>query len=140
MTEFMGYVRPDGSVGVRNHLLILSGTVYANGICQRVADHIYGGVAITHPLGRCQVRPDLMMTRQILSNTGINPNVGAVVVIDHYREEGATAYDIADDIQQATGKPVAVVNIRGEGGLVSATEKALRHAADLRADAQRYAP
>jgi altronate dehydratase large subunit len=131
MTEFMGYVRPDGSVGVRNHLLILSGTVYANGICQRVADHIYGGVAITHPLGRCQVRPDLMMTRQILSNTGINPNVGAVVVIDHYREEGATAYDIADDIQQATGKPVAVVNIRGEGGLVSATEKALRHAADF---------
>lgn len=131
MTEFFGYVRPDGSVGVRNHLLILSGTVYANDICERVADHIYGAVPIVHSLGRCQVRPDLRMTRRFLSNTGMNPNVGAVVVIDHFREEGMTAEDIANDIQQATGKPVAVVNIRGEGGLISATEKALRYAADF---------
>jgi altronate dehydratase large subunit len=140
MTEFMGYVRQDGSVGARNHLLILSGTVYANDICERVADHIHGAVAITHPLGRCQVRPDLRMTRRFLSNTGMNPNVGAVVVIDHFREEGCTADDIAGDIQTATGKPVAVVNIRASGGLISATEKALRYAADyarLLSDLQR---
>ena len=42
MTDFMGYVRPDGSVGARNHLLIFSGTVYANRLCDRVADIIYG--------------------------------------------------------------------------------------------------
>jgi len=70
------------------------------------------------------------MTRRFLSNTGMNPNVGAVVVIDHFREEGMTAEDIAHDIQSATGKPVAVVNIRAEGGLISATEKAMRYAAD----------
>lgn len=130
MTEFMGYIREDGSVGARNHLLILSGTVYANDICERVADHIYGAVPITHPLGRCQVRPDLRMTRRFLSNTGMNPNVGAVVVIDHFREEGMTAEDIAHDIQSATGKPVAVVNIRNEGGLIGATAKAMHYAAD----------
>jgi altronate dehydratase large subunit len=131
MTEFMGYVRPDGSVGVRNHVLLLSGTVYANKVCDKVADLVYGGVSITHPLGRCQVRPDLRMTRRFLSNTGMNPNVGAVVVVDHFREEGCTAEDIAGDIQDATGKPVAVVNIRGEGGMISALEKALRYAADF---------
>jgi altronate dehydratase large subunit len=131
MTEFMGYVRPDGSVGVRNHVLLLSGTVYANKVCDKVADLVYGGVSITHPLGRCQVRPDLRMTRRFLSNTGMNPNVGAVVVIDHFREEGCTAEDIAGDIQDATGKPVAAVNIRSEGGMISALEKALRYAADF---------
>jgi altronate dehydratase large subunit len=131
MTEFMGYVRSDGSVGVRNHVLLLSGTVYANKICDKVADLVYGGVSITHPLGRCQVRPDLRMTRRYLSNTGMNPNVGAVVVIDHFREEGCTAEDIAGDIQDATGKPVAVVNIRGAGGMISALEKALRYASDF---------
>lgn len=131
MTEFMGYVRPDGSVGVRNHVLLLSGTVYANKVCDKVADLVYGGVSITHPLGRCQVRPDLRMTRRFLSNTGMNPNIGAVVVIDHFREEGCTAEDIAGDIQDATGKPVAVVNIRGEGGMISALEKALRYASDF---------
>jgi altronate dehydratase large subunit len=130
MTEFMGYVRPDGSVGVRNHLLILSGTVYANRLCDHVANLIYGAVSITHPLGRCQVRPDLRMTRRFLSGTGKNPNVGAVIVVDHFREEGATAEDIANDIS-VTGKPVAVVNIRSAGGLITATEKALRYAADF---------
>jgi altronate dehydratase large subunit len=71
------------------------------------------------------------MTRRFLSNTGMNPNIGAVVVIDHFREEGCTAYDIADDIEKATGKPVAVVNIRRAGGLISATEQAMRYAADF---------
>ena len=129
MTEFMGYVRADGSVGARNHVLLLSATVYANKVAEKVAGLVHGGVAITHPLGRCQVRPDLRMTRRFLSNTGMNPNVGAVVIVDHFREEGMTAEDIAHDIQSATGKPVATVNIRGDGGMIAALEKALRYAA-----------
>jgi altronate dehydratase large subunit len=71
------------------------------------------------------------MTRRFLSGTGINPNIGAVVVVDHFREDGCTAYDIADDISKATGKPVEVVNIRKENGLISATEKATRYAAQF---------
>ncbi len=134
MTEFMGYLRSDGSVGVRNHVLLLSGTVYANKVCEKVANLVYGGVAITHPLGRCQVRPDLRLTRRFLSNTGMNPNVGAVIVVDHFREDGCTAEDIAGDIQDATGKPVAVVNIRSEGGMISALEKCLRYAAGFTRD------
>lgn len=130
MTEFMGYVRPDGAVGARNHLLILAGTVYSNKLAEKVASMIHGAVAITHPLGRCQVRPDLRMTRRFLSNTAINPNVGAVVVIDHFREEGMTAEDIAHDIQSASSKPVATVNTRSAGGFISAFEEALRYAAD----------
>ncbi len=47
------------------------------------------------------------------------------------RQVAATAYDIADDIQKATHKPVAVVNIRESGGLIAATERALRYAADF---------
>jgi len=30
---------------------------------------------LSHPLGQCQVRPDLRMTRRFLSNTGMNPNI-----------------------------------------------------------------
>jgi len=52
MTEFLGYVRPDGSVGIRNHVLLLSGTLYANKLCERVADSVPGAIAISHPLGR----------------------------------------------------------------------------------------
>lgn len=130
MTNFMGYVRPDGSVGIRNHVLIMSATVYANKLCERVADIIRGGIAITHPLGRCQVQPDLRMTRRFLAGTARNPNIGGVVIVDHFREEGMTAYDLADDIQD-TGKPTAVVNMRKAGGFIAATEQATRHAARI---------
>jgi altronate dehydratase large subunit len=130
MTEFMGYVRPDGSVGIRNHLLILSGTLYANGVVERVANTIQGAVPIVHPLGRCQVIPDLALTRRFLSGTAANPNVGAVIIIDHFREEGCTAEDIANDIA-FTGKPVATVNIREEAGFINAIAKATRYAHDF---------
>ena len=131
MTEFLGYIRPDNSVGVRNYILLLSGTLYANKICDYVSGIVPNTVSLTHPLVRCQVRPDLRMTRRFLSNTGMNPNVAAVVIVDHFREEGCTAEDMAHDIQEATGKPVATVNIRGEGGFVNAMGQALRYAADF---------
>lgn len=130
MTEWLGYVRPDGTVGARNLVLVLSGTLYANTLCRHVSQMIYGSVAIEHPLGRTQVAPDLRMTRKFLSGTGANPNVGAVVIIDHFREEGCTAEDIANDISP-TGKMIATVNIRYDGGLVNAMDKALRYAADF---------
>jgi altronate dehydratase large subunit len=130
MTEFMGYVRPDGQVGVRNHLLILSGTVYANGVVERVADAIYGAVPITHANGRCQVAPDLRVTRRFLSGTAANPNVAAVIIIDHFKEQGMTAEDIAADIA-GTGKLIATVNIRGEGGFINAMQKGIRYAQDF---------
>ena len=44
-------------------------------------------------------------------------------------EQGMTADDLAHDIA-STGKPVAVVNMRGAGGLIHATEQATRYAAD----------
>lgn len=125
--RFWGYIRPNGSVGIRNTILILSGTIYANSTAERVAATISGAVAITHPLGRCQVRPDLRMTFKTLVGMGKNPNVGGVVVIDHFREEGCTAEDIAAEIAK-TGKPVEVVNIRRAGGAIEATAEATRKA------------
>ena len=130
MREFMGYVRPDGQVGVRNHLLILSGTVYANRLCAHAASLLHGAVAIEHQLGRTQVKPDLRMTRRFLSGTAANPNVGAVIIVDHFREEGCTAEDIANDIA-FTGKPVMTVNIRNSGGAISALEKTIRIGAEM---------
>ncbi|OLS38155.1 hypothetical protein BTR22_06575 [Alkalihalophilus pseudofirmus] len=132
MTDtFLGYVRPDGSVGIRNHILILSGTIYANSTAQRVAQTIEGAVAITHPLGRCQVRPDLRQTFNTLVGTAKNPNVGGVVVIDHFREEGCTAEEIAQEVAK-TGKPVEVVNIRKSGGAIEATAEATRKAMNIK--------
>jgi altronate dehydratase large subunit len=120
--SFYGYARENGQVGIRNHVLLLSGTLYANSTCERVAHTVQNTIPITHPLGRCQIAPDLAQTFRTLVGHGANPNAGAVIVVDHFKETGCEADAIAHEIAK-TGKPVEVVNIRQSGGAVQATAK-----------------
>jgi len=128
--HFLGYVRKDGQVGVRNYLLMLSGTLYANTICERIAQMMPDTIPIIHPLGRCQVMPDLKMTFKCLVGHGKNPNAGAVIVVDHYKEEGCTADEIAHEIAK-TKKPVAVVNIQRSNGTINATRDCMNYGLDF---------
>jgi len=127
---WMGYPRPDGQVGARNFVLALSGTLYANCVCERLAQTMADTIAVVHPLGRCQVMPDLRLTFRTLVGMGRNPNCGGVVVVDHHKETGCTADEIAHEIAR-TGKPVAAVNIRASGGLINAQAAATRAALDM---------
>ena len=120
-----GYPRENGDVGARNYLLLLSGTLYANSTCERVARTLRHSVALTHPLGRCQIGPDIQRTFETLVGHGQNANAGAVIVIDHHREEGCTADEIAHEIAK-TGKRVEAINIREDGGAIDVTAKATR--------------
>ena len=120
-----GYHRENGDVGARNYLLLLSGTLYANPTCERVARTLRHSVALTHPLGRCQIGPDIQRTFETLVGHGQNANAGAVIVIDHHREEGCTADEIAHEIAK-TGKRVEAINIREDGGAINVTAKATR--------------
>jgi altronate dehydratase large subunit len=128
--HFYGYPRPDGTVGIRNHVLMLSGTLYANPTCERVAHMVQNTIPIVHPLGRCQIAPDLAQTFRTLVGHGRNPNAGGVIVVDHFKEQGCTADEIAHEVAQS-GKPVEVVNIRREGGALKALERALRLAIEM---------
>ena len=120
-----GYPRENGDIGARNYLLVLSGTLYANPTCERVARTLRHAVALTHPLGRCQIAPDLQRTFETLVGHGLNANAAGVIVIDHHREEGCTAEDIAHAIAKS-GKRVEALNIRESGGAIEATAKATR--------------
>ncbi|MFV1968226.1 MAG: UxaA family hydrolase [Pirellulaceae bacterium] len=128
--HFFGYPREDGQVGIRNHVLLLSGTLYANPTCERVAHMVQNVIPIVHPLGRCQLAPDLARTFKTLVGHGRNANAGAVIVVDHFKELGCTADDIAHGIS-GTGKPVEVVNIRREGGAITALAKATELAIEM---------
>ncbi|MDA1001064.1 MAG: UxaA family hydrolase [bacterium] len=124
-STWWGYPRENGDIGARNYLLVLSGTLYANPTCERVARTLRNAVAITHPLGRCQIAPDLQRTFETLVGHGINANAAGVIVIDHHREEGCTADEIAHAIAKS-GKRVEAVNIRLSGGAIESTAKATR--------------
>jgi len=127
---FYGYPRTDGQAGIRNYILLLSGTLYANTTCERVAQMVQNVVPVVHPLGRCQIAPDLAQTFRTLVGHGLNPNAGSVIVVDHFKEQGCTADEIAHEVAK-TGKPVEVVNIRGDGGAIRALDHALRTAVEF---------
>ena len=89
--EFYGYLRSDGQVGIRNHLLILPTVFCANGNVkefERLANTRYGkseifdgAIALTHPNGCSQTGYDLDITCKILSGMIHNANFGGVLVV-----------------------------------------------------------
>lgn len=108
---FRGYVRANGRVGVRNHVIILPVDDLSNAASEAVAHNIKGAMAIPHPYGRLQFGADLDLHFRTLIGTGSNPNVAAVVVIGI--EEQWTK-KVVDGIA-ATGKPVEGFGIELHG-------------------------
>ena len=49
MDQFLGYVRPDGQVGVRNHLLVLSATGLTGPTGRRISQALPGAVFVAMP-------------------------------------------------------------------------------------------
>ena len=81
MTEFMGYKRPDGRVGVRNIVAVVSAMDNTNPCANRIANIVDGATAIATPFGRTQIGYDFEMTLRTLSGIGAHPNVAAVLVL-----------------------------------------------------------
>ena len=125
-----GYRRPDGKVGIRNHVVILPVDDLSNAAAEGVARVVPGTQALSHAYGRLQFGEDLELTFKTLIGTGANPNVAAVVVIGI---EPTWTDRVADGIA-ATGKPVARLAIERHGDLATVAEGA-RHAARLLQDA-----
>ena len=71
-----GYRRPDGRVGVRNHVVVLPVDDLSNAVCQNVANVVPGTLALPHHYGRLQYGADLDLTFRTLIGSGAGPNVG----------------------------------------------------------------
>ena len=121
-----GYIRPNGRVGVRNHVVVLPVDDLSNRAAEGVAALIPGVVALPHPYGRLQFGEDLELTFRTLSGHGANPNVYGAVVIGI---EPKWTERIAEQISR-TGKPVEVFSIEGHGDLRT-IERAARAAYSL---------
>jgi len=127
---FLGYLRPDGRVGVRNHVLVVPTVICSAVVAERIAASIAPiGTALPHLAGCGQLGPDLHVTHETLAAYCRHPNVGAVIVIALGCEQVVAQY-LADTAQQS-GKPVQIVSIQGEGGTVRATARGIEIARRL---------
>ena len=129
-TGLTGYRRPDGRVGIRNHVVILAVDDLSNTAVEGIGRLVPGTLAIPHAYGRLQFGEDLELTFRTLIGTGANPNVAAVVVVGI---EPSWTDRVADGIA-VTGKPVVRLSIERFGDINTIAAGA-REAARLMQDA-----
>src|SRR5260221_11505964 len=121
---FLGFARPGGQVGVRNHVLVVPTVICAAVVAERIAASIAPiGAALPHLAGCGQLGPDLHLTHDTLAAYTRHPNVGAVIVVALGCEQVVAQY-LADTARQA-GKTAHIVSIQGEGGTVRATARGI---------------
>ena len=64
--KFKGYRRSDGSVGVRNHVVILPGCICSAGAARKIAAAVEGTTYLYNPNGCAQNSEDTALTLEIL--------------------------------------------------------------------------
>ena len=114
---FLGYPRPDGSVGIRNYILLIPGGLAGAKIC----DFVEGTktIPVAPDSYFDHTSRDREMTARVLIGLGRNPNVAAVIMLG---SKTAAQYDelhavrIADEIAQS-GKRVEFPDNQAGGTL-----------------------
>ncbi len=123
--QFWGYKRPDGSVGIRNYVVVLPITNMESDLALTVAREIGPAVTpIIHNNMRMRLPEDDAIAKRVLAGWGCNPNVAGTVLITDGRNN-ISPQEVKEEIAR-TGKAVELVNMLEEGSYAKSLEKALR--------------
>ena len=119
--KFLGYRRDNGTVGVRNHVLILPTTVCASHVARRIAEEVREAVPLCHEHGCAQKGADCEQTRRILVGIARNPNVAAVLLVG-LGCETISAPEVNEELADSQ-KPVEMLIIQEAGGTTKTIQK-----------------
>lgn len=121
-----GYMRPDGKVGIRNKVLILSTVGCANSVVKRIAAQVDGTVGLPNVKGCGQIGKGIDIMRRCLFNLTLNPNIYGTIIVG-LGCETTKPHELAAQIRSISDKPLEVFTIQELGG----TLKAIEHGASL---------
>jgi altronate hydrolase len=77
---FLGFLRPNGTAGIRNEIWIIPTVGCVNDVARTLAAQS-GAFAFEHPYGCSQTGDDHEATKRILANLVNHPNAGGVLVL-----------------------------------------------------------
>lgn len=133
--QFLGYKRSDGSVGIRNHVLILPTSICASDLAERIAHTVGGCVSFHNQNGCSQVDADRDLTLKTIAGYAANPNVCGVLVLS-LGCEGCQNDMVVDEIRKRCDKPLKTLIIQQVGGTLHAMDEGTRMARELVAEAE----
>jgi altronate dehydratase large subunit len=134
--SFEGYIRSDGLVGTRNHVLVIPQGIISRSIC----DFVPGTkTLLTADHGSGRTASDRETVARVLIGLGRNPNVSSVIL--HAASPGAGYPELrverlADEIASA-GKRVEVLDPAKDGGTYGAIVRGMQLARRMVYEASR---
>lgn len=132
--KFQGFVRENGQVGIRNHVVVMPGVICAEMAAKKIASEC-GAIFLANPIG-CGLNPkDMTVMLDVLSGLLANANVYGVLVVglgceflkeEHYRSA----------VWKKAKKPVQYVCIQEMGGLSKAIEEGRKRVCQMQKEAE----
>ncbi len=131
---FSGYRRPDGQIGIRNYLLILSVGHLTGPSARRIARALPAARLVMLPYGSSLMGEDRALQMRSIIGLGAHPNAGAVLLIG---TDGPKLKAIEASIGQS-GKPIVTLCLDDHGhDALSLSDRGLREGARLLKDISR---
>lgn len=126
---FMGYRRPSGAPGARNHLAIVSAMDNANPLARRIGKLVREAVVVNTTFGRNLFGEDERQHYRVMGRTAGHPNVGAAIVVSL---EPKSAQDVADVAAEASPwMPVETLTVHETGGTLRTASRGVEIAQKL---------
>ncbi|BBA52780.1 putative altronate hydrolase [Fusobacterium varium] len=127
MMNFLGYKRPDGTVGIRNKILIISVDECCDGIARKIAEKSENTVVLTNWY-TCMLGGNEETFNQMIE-VSKNPNVAGIIVLA--MGCGSILPEQIVDPVKETGKLTATLVCQENGGTKQTIEKGRKILADI---------
>ena len=119
--NFEGYIRANGTAGVRNHVLIFPTVICAGAVAQMISQAVPGTVSVNHPHGCGHLGLEKEHMIRTMSGYCSNPNVAAVLLVG-LGCELITPEVLGEELAKV-GQRFEIVSIQKEGGTTAAVKK-----------------
>jgi altronate dehydratase large subunit len=127
--NFKGYIRKNGTFGIRNQVLIFPTVGCAAMVAQHISQGLAGTVYVNHPHGCGHLGVDKEHMIRTMSGFCANPNVAGVLLVG-LGCELITPELIGQELEKE-GLKFATMSIQDEGGSSPAIQKGIRLASQL---------
>lgn len=128
MSNILGYRNPDGSVGIRNYVLILSVTRAVHLLASKIAENVRMTKVFVGEDEDGKSTKDRQTMSRVFIGLGMNPNVSGVLVVCNKADSGYPELNPQHIVTkiELSGKRVELLSVEESGGYYKALAKGIK--------------